>query len=116
MKDLLITEEAMLLVLNGFEGNGCGSGIVSRSLCWLAQRAMNIDLAKAWLYHDAEYTLQLRYKSRDHKRLVDGYLHHNINVLAGVPNDRPTKSFKSIFGKVIQSVLVLYGSTSYWRK
>jgi hypothetical protein len=116
MNDLRLTKYANQLLAKGFKGNGCGSGVVSKSLCWLAQKAIKVDLKLVWLYHDAEYSIKTRYKSSDHKILADSYAHHNINVLAGIHNNRLTNSFKARFAKVIHSVLVLYGSSSYWRK
>jgi hypothetical protein len=114
MIKLKITDHALKLIVAGYQGNGCGSGVISKTLCWTAQRAIGVDLALVWLYHDAEYSIEMGYKSPDHKIMADSYAHHNINVLAGVPTNKRTHTFKAVFAKVIHSILVLFGSSSYW--
>ena len=116
MQDLKITKHAKKLITLGFKGDGCGSGMVSKTLCWLAQKAIGADLSLVWQYHDAEYSIKEKYKSTGHKILADSSAHHNIMVLTNIPTDKPTNSFRARFAKVIHSVLVMYGSNSYWSK
>ena len=111
---LLITVEALELINNGFQGNGCGSGVVSKTLCWSAQRFMGVNLAKVWQYHDAEYSISSELKSTYHKIKADSYAHHNILELAGLSTKHANNGFKGRFAKIIHSVLILYGSSSYW--
>jgi hypothetical protein len=112
--DLLISKQALKLIQRGFQGNGCGSGIVSHVLCFLAQKALRINLTEVWTYHDAEYSIPQQYKSIDHKIKADSYVHHNILVLAGLNGKKPVSGYKAIFAKVIHAVLVMYGSKAYW--
>jgi len=116
MRDLLISEHANELIEKGFLGNGCGSGLISKSLCWMAQKFIGVNLVKVWLYHDAEYSISKEHKSTLHKIEADSYAHHNINVLAGIEPLQASFTFKGRFAKVIHAMLIMHGSSSYWRK
>lgn len=113
-RKLKITKEAKTLINKGFKGNGCGSGVVSKILCFAASKFINIELSVVWLYHDAEYTVKP--KSVAKKIQADTNAHYNINILAGLNPDIPVTGFKGRFAKVVHALLILKGSSAYWRE
>ena len=112
-----LSNEAQVLVDNGFKGNGCGSGFLSHAICGVAQMFVGVDLSRVWLNHDAEYSLSRSVKTLTRKNMADSDAEYNINALLCVPLTYSKGSkipARAKFARLVHTVLVLGGSDAYW--
>jgi len=120
MKDILrVSPEARMLIDKGFKGNGCGSGLVSKLLCWIATRFFDADLSEVWRIHDAEYSLSRTLKTRSKKKLADDNLWFNLSKKLHIPefvevNNYNKHKYKKLFVKLIHTILLFKGDEAYW--
>ena len=92
-----------------FTPNGCGSNWIQRKLCNFAQWMVNVDFSIVFVYHDAEYAINPKYKSEYHRTIADAYLEYNTRIVAG-DNTRAIK-----VGKTLHTILTWAGKDAYNR-
>lgn len=113
---LLISKEALELIEGkGYTGNGCGSGIFSQMLCFVATMFLKVDLSDVWLVHDAEYDLSRTIKSSSRKAEADLNAELNLKAKFGLSGE-PTgdKKYLHMFSNAVHALLVLGGDYAYW--
>lgn len=111
---LRITIEGKTLFDQGYRGNGCGSGFVSWTLCFIAQKFLKVDIKEVWVIHDCEYNVSRSLKSTSHKIEADSNAFKNIHKCLSIPKEKREWTFRDAFAKIIYASLVVGGDSAYW--
>jgi len=110
---LKVSSSALKRIEEGFHGNGCGSGPISKGVCGFLQRIVGGDFTIVWDIHDSEYTESRATKTATKKIIADSNLYYNINTIMGI-NDEVPQRFKRTFARWLYVTLILGGHNAYW--
>jgi hypothetical protein len=107
-----ITTEAQQLIDKGFNGNGCGSGLVSKVLCKIVCKTLLIDPDKlkiVWKIHDAEFSLSRTVKSMERQSVANNNLYLNLMDILG-----DQSGWRYSVAKMLHTALVWGSDGAYW--
>jgi hypothetical protein len=115
--DFLITEELKPTFNSEDLGNGCGSQLPSRVICWLMMLPFNAEERKVLLQcfgiHDQEYGIDTSLKSQSHRLDADTNLEENLALAV---KGTKVNDYGIRFAKRVHAGLVLLGNKAYIRE
>ena len=111
----LITRHASQLISDGFVGNGCGAGMVSKAACFALSKWFGVEIKKSWDIHDSEYSIPFVYKSKSHRKEADANLHTNLMSELNIDEATPHNDKRLRFIALVHAGLVLKGDIAYWK-